>query len=165
MVTFQPSAVAIAALAFALGSAATPAVADGILWASTMSDKELASQRGGFSLDNLEISIGLEQVVSVNGETLAVNRLTIPNLNQVMSTQAMPHQVETVFGLISTGQNGRALVSSASGAGGWMTLIQNDLNGSVIQNARQLNVELNNLGAGYRIPDNLREPILQLLGR
>lgn len=163
MVTLQRSA--IAALAFVLGSVVMPASADGIWLASTLSDDELSSLRGGFSLDNLEISIGLEQVISVNGETLAVNRLTIPNLNQVVSGKVMPHQMERVFGIINSGQNGQALVSAASNAGGWMTLIQNDLNGSIIQNARQLNIELNNLGAGYRMPDGLRNPILQFLGR
>lgn len=157
--------IAITGLGAAFLSAALPAMADGVPLTSPLSDSELASQRGGFSLDNLEISIGLEQVISVNGETLAVNRLTIPNLNQVISGKVVPHQMERVFGILNSGQDGRALVSSASGDGGWMTLIQNDLNGSVIQNARQLNIELNNLGAGYRIPDKLREPILQFLGR
>lgn len=152
-------------LAFILGNLAVPAIADEIFLVSALSDHELASQRGGFSLDNLEISIGLEQVISVNGDTLAINRLTIPNLNQVLSGKTMPHQMETVFGIINSGQNGQALVSSSSGAGGWLTLIQNDLNGSVIQNARQLNIELNNLGSGYRIPDSLRNPILQFLGQ
>lgn len=156
---------ALMGLAFVLAGLATSALADGVFLAQTLSDGELASQRGGFSLGNLEISIGLEQVVSVNGETLAVNRLTIPNLNQMVSGQAVPHQMETVLGIIRSGQDGRALVSVASDAGGWTTLIQNDVNGSVIQNARKLNIELNNLGAGYRIPDSLREPILQFLGR
>jgi hypothetical protein len=155
---------AIKGLVVALGIAGLPAVADGIFLAPALSDNELAGQRGGFSLDNLEISIGLEQVVSVNGETLAINRLTIPNLNQMVSGKAMPHQMETVLSIINSGQNGHTLVSAASNGGGWMTLIQNDLNGSVIQNARQLNIELNNLGAGYRMPDNLRAPILQFLG-
>lgn len=163
MISLQRSA--IMGLAFVLGSTATPALAEGTFLAQPLTDDELASQRGGFSLDNLEISIGLEQVVSVNGETLAINRLTIPNLNQMVSGRAMPHQMETVLGIINSGQNGQTLVSAASGAGGWMTLIQNDLNGSVIQNARQLNIELNNLGAGYRMPDNLQAPILQFLGR
>ncbi|MBQ0831750.1 hypothetical protein [Marinobacter sp.] len=156
---------AMMGLAFALGGAGMPAVADGLTQALAMSDGELASQRGGFSLNNLEISIGLEQVVSVNGETLAINRLTIPNLNQIVSGQTAPHRMETVLGIINSGQNGQALVSAATGAGGWMTLIQNDLNGSVIQNARQLNIELNNLGSGYRIPESLRNPILQFLRR
>ncbi len=155
---------AITGLVVVLGIAGMPAVADGVFSAPALSDNELAAQRGGFSLDNLEISIGLEQVVSVNGETLAINRLTIPNLNQLVSGKAMPHRVETVLGIINSGQNGQALVSASSNDGGWMTLIQNDLNSAVIQNARQLNIELNNLGAGYRIPDNLRAPILQFLG-
>ncbi|MGO1692146.1 MAG: hypothetical protein ACTHY7_03910 [Marinobacter sp.] len=156
---------ALMGLAFFLTSVAMPAGADGLLLSSALSDDELASYRGGFSLGNLEISIGLEQVVSVNGEALAINRLTIPNLNQMVSGQALPHRIDTVLGIINSGQNGQALVSAASGAGGWMTLIQNDLNGAVIQNARQLNIELNNLGPGYRIPDSLRNPILQFLGR
>ena len=155
----------ITGLIFALGSVVTPASADGTFQAQTMSDGELASLRGGFNLNNLEISIGLEQVVSVNGETLAINRLTIPNLNQMVSGKAMPYQMETVLSIINSGQNGHTLVSAASDGGRWMTLIQNDLNGTLIQNARQLNIELNNLGSGYRIPDNLRNPILQFLGR
>ncbi|MCM0613412.1 hypothetical protein KFJ24_13100 [Marinobacter sediminum] len=163
MVSLQRSA--MVGLALTLGVIATPASADGIDLAQTLTNDELASQRGGFSLDNLEISIGLEHVVSVNGEILAVNRLTIPNLNQMVNGQAIPYQMQTVLGIINSGQSGQALISAASDAGGWRTLIQNDLNGAVIQNARQLNIELNNLGAGYRIPDSLREPILQFLGR
>ncbi|RBW48996.1 hypothetical protein [Marinobacter sp. F3R11] len=153
-------------LALALGSVMTPAaLAEGTFLPQVMNDDELASQKGGFSLNNLEISIGLEQIVSVNGETLAINRLIIPNLSQVVSGRAIPQQMETVLGIINSGQDGQALVSASSGAGGWMTLIQNDLHGSVIRNARQLNIELNNLGAGYPMPDNLRDPILQFLGR
>ena len=169
MVSSQRSA--IMGLFLTMGSVLTldamvaPAAADGTFPARSLADDELAALRGGFSLDNLEISIGLEQVISVNGETLAINHLTIPNLNQMVSGQAVPHQIETVLSIINSGQNGQALVSSASDAGGWMTLIQNDLNGSVIQNARYLNIELNNLGAAYRIPDGLRDPILQFLGR
>lgn len=144
---------------------AMPVVAESVFKVSALSDQELEAQRGGFSWNNLEISIGLEQVISVNGETLAINRLNIPNLNQIVSGKAIPHEAETVLGLINFGQSGQALVSATSDTGGWMTLIQNDLNGAVIQNARQLNIELNNLGTGYRIPDNLREPILQFLGR
>ncbi|MDO6822477.1 hypothetical protein [Marinobacter sp. 1_MG-2023] len=155
---------AVTGLVVVLGAAGMSAAAEGIFSELPLSDDELSTQRGGFSLNNLEISIGLEQVVSVNGETLAINRLTIPNLNQLISGNAMPHKVETVLGIINSGQNGQALVSATSNDGGWMTLIQNDLNSSVIQNARQLNIELNNLGAGYRMPDNLRAPILQFLG-
>ncbi|WP_323751606.1 hypothetical protein [Marinobacter sp.] len=139
--------------------------ADTVFMTEPLTDSELAAQRGGFLLDNLEISIGLEQIISVNGETLAVNRLTIPNLNQAGNGGGVPHELETMIGMVNSGVNGQALVAASSTPGGWMTLIQNDLNGSVIQNARLLNIELNNLGSGYRLPDQVQAPILQFLGR
>ncbi|AOY90358.1 hypothetical protein BKP64_17535 [Marinobacter salinus] len=154
-----------AIMSLALGCVVTTANADGIFPEQALTNDELASLRGGFMLDNLEISIGLEQVVSVNGETLAINRLTIPNLNQMVSGQAIPHQMETVLGIISPGNSGQALISATAGDSGWMTLIQNNLDSTVIQNARQLNIELNNLGSGYRLPDVMREPVLQFLGQ
>ena len=148
-----------------LGAGALPVNAEILSVAQPLTDFELAAQRGGFVLDNFEISIGLEQVISVNGDTLAVNRLTIPNLNQVGSESVMPHQVETMLGVMDAVQNGQALVSASSGSGGWLTLIQNDLNGTVIQNVRQLNIELRNLGAGYQLPDHTKNPALPFLGR
>lgn len=154
-----------AIVSFMLSSIVTTAMAEGVFPEQALTNGELASLRGGFMLDNLEISIGLEQVVSVNGETLAINRLTIPNLNQMVSGQAIPHQIETVLGIISPGNNGQALISATAGDSGWMTLIQNNLDSTVIQNARQLNIELNNLGSGYRLPDVMREPVLQFLGQ
>lgn len=152
-------------LAWVLGNGGMAVSAEGIFPDQALADRELAALRGGFLVDNLEISIGLEQVVSVNGEMLAINRLTIPNLNQMVSGQALPHKLETVLGVVGPGQNGSALVAASAAEGGWLTVIQNNLNSTVIQNAQQLNIELNNLGAGYRIPDSMREPILQFLGR
>lgn len=49
-----------------------------------LADEELDRLRGGFMQDGLEISIGLDQIVALNGQELIVNRLTIPNLNQKM---------------------------------------------------------------------------------
>ena len=57
-------------------------------------DAELAMLRGGFVLDGLEIAIGLEQLVAVNGETLVVNRLNIPDLNQAMSSDRLTQQMQ-----------------------------------------------------------------------
>ena len=41
-----------------------------------------------------------------------------------------------------------------------MTVIQNSLNGTTIQNIRQLNIELNNLGGAYRLPRDFSLPML-----
>jgi len=141
--------------------------AEAVFPAPALSDMELASLRGGFFLGNLEISIGLEQVVSLNGETLAINRLTIPNLNQISNGQAIPHTVETLISNLDAGETGgEALVSTATANGGWVTVIQNSLNGTAIQNSRQLNIQMNNLGAALnRIPEDMRDPVLQVLSR
>lgn len=153
---------AVLALVFAGTLLAAPASAGAIFPAQALTDDELAALRGGFLLDDLEIRIGLEQVVSVDGETLAINRLNIPNLNQMSNGRTVPHTVETIVGKAG----GQALISSASKDGGWITVIQNNLNGTAIQNSRQLNIELNNLGSGLnRLPDDMREPVLQMLGR
>ncbi|MEX0604719.1 MAG: hypothetical protein WD623_06125 [Marinobacter sp.] len=134
-----------------------------------LSDPELAASRGGFLMDNLEISIGLEQIVGINGDMMVINRLTIPNLNQVINDRMVEHQMDTVLEVVSANRNGRgeARVSSnmAAGSNGWMTLIQNSLDSTVIQNIHQLDIELNNLGGDYQVPAQFSDHIGQLLGR
>lgn len=122
----------------------------------------LDQQRGGFSLGGLEISIGLEQVVAVNGETLIINRLTIPNLNQQISKDLAQQYFEVAQ--ITTANQGvmPALVTSnLLLEGGWFTRIQNSLDQTVIQNIRSLNIELNNVGLPNNLPSNLLAPYLQ----
>lgn len=171
-----------------------------------LADHELANLRGGFvGLDNLEITIGLEQRVAVDGQTLILNRLTIPNLNQVVDAGRITARVEQALanampagnaaivipaaadnaaagsgssGLPASGGASRnspaqsanpatqpasgLSVSSNMNAGHWMTVIQNRFNGRAIQNMQQLNIELNNLGAVYRLPQGIRDamPVL-----
>jgi hypothetical protein len=131
-----------------------------------LSDLELSEYRGGFLMDNLEIRIGLEQIVGINGDTLVINRLTIPNLNQAASGRLVDHHSETVLEVISASRNGSARVaSSMAGPNGWMTVVQNNLDSTVIQNMHQLNIELNNLGAGNTFPARFSDQLVQLLGR
>jgi len=117
-------------------------------------------------MDNLEISIGLEQIVGINGDTLVINRLTIPNLNQTVNDRLVDHQMETVLEVISADRSGGARVlSNMAGPNGWMTVIQNNLDSTVIQNMHQLNIELNNLGVGNQFPARFSDQLVQLLGR
>lgn len=125
-----------------------------------LNDAELAELRGGFVLDGLEIAIGLEQIVAVNGETLVINRLNIPNLNQVVNSDRLLSQMESVLSVQGAGSEGLALASGAVGDSGWMTVIQNSLNSSTIQQIRQLNIELNNFGGAYRLPRDFGLPLL-----
>ena len=125
-----------------------------------LSDSELAELRGGFLLEGLEISIGLEQLVAVNGETLVINRLTIPNLNQLGKGDHLLQQMESVLAVQGLDADRLGIVSNTAGQGGWMTVIQNNLNSSTIQHIRQLNIELNNFGGAYRLPSDAGLPLL-----
>jgi hypothetical protein len=52
-----------------------------------------------------------------------------------------------------------------AGPNGWMTVVQNSLDSTVIQNMHQLNIELNNLGVGHQFPARFSDQLIQLLGR
>lgn len=155
------------ALVVSTFAALSPGVqAELALGVEPLSDPQLSEYRGGFLTDSLEISIGLEQVVGINGDTLVINRLTIPNLNQTVNDRLVDHQLETVVEVISANRSGGARVSSnMAGPGGWMTVVQNNLDSTVIQNMHQLNIELNNLGAGNQLPARFSDQLVQLLGR
>ena len=157
---------AVALLAVSFTVITPSAQAELTLGIEPLSDPELSDYRGGFLMDNLEITIGLEQIVGINGDTLVINRLTIPNLNQAVNGGLVDHQMETVLEVINANQSGSARVSSnMAGPNGWMTVVQNSLDSTVIQNMHQLNIELNNLGAGNQFPARFSDQLIQLLGR
>ncbi|WP_203142880.1 hypothetical protein [Marinobacter mangrovi] len=83
---------------------------------STLDDPILDQQRGGFRIGNLEISIGLEQVVAIDGQIEVINRLLIPNLNQSVGSGAVAHQIEQVQ--VSRPAASPTSGSSGSGVGG-----------------------------------------------
>lgn len=158
---------AIALLVTSFAILVPPAQSELRLGTEPLSDPELSAYRGGFLMDGLEISIGLEQIVGINGDTMVINRLTIPNLNQTVNGGALVDlQMETVFEVISANRSGGSRVASnMGGPNGWMTVVQNSLDSTVIQNMHQLNIELNNLGAGNQFPARFSDQLIQLLGR
>jgi len=131
-----------------------------------LADEELDRLRGGFMQDGLEISIGLDQIVALNGQELIVNRLTIPNLNQKMRGE-VAHRMETVVQVMQPDEPAGARVAVGPGIGGsgWTTVIQNSLNSTVIQNIHRLNIELNNLAVHQQVPLHLGEHLNRLLSR
>lgn len=134
--------------------------ADMRLAETPLTDAELAQLRGGFMLDGLEIAIGLEQVVAINGETQVINRLRIPNLNQQLNNERLMQQMESVLVTQGAGPEGVRVASGAGGSGGWITVLQNSLNSTTIQHIRQLDIELNNFGGAYRYPRDTGLPLL-----
>lgn len=164
---FRKTLVGLALFAMAGGASGLMA-AEAPLFGVPLADQELDQLRGGFFQEGLEISIGLDQIVSVNGQHMVVNRLTIPNLNQRTAGRAVEHQLETVLQVVqpeSTGSGARVETSLGGAGQGWTTIIQNSLNSTVIRNIHQLNIELNNLGARHQVPQGLGEHLDQLLTR
>lgn len=142
-------------------SAAVVSAAD---WSAVLTNAELAEKRGGFMLDRFEIAIGLEQRVSVNGDLQVINSWRIPDIGDVNS---YAHALESmpVLDAISGTGDGALITSGVLNSGSWMTLIQNNVDGAVIQNMQQLNIELNNLGQAWRVPRNVQDSLLSLPGR
>ncbi|MCL1483947.1 MAG: hypothetical protein MH208_06005 [Marinobacter sp.] len=130
-------------------------------WSPVLSDAELAQKRGGFFLNRFEIAIGLEQRVSVNGDLQVINSWRIPNISDVGSyAQALKNL--PVLRDVSSAGDGARVTSGVLDNGSWMTLIQNNVDGAVIQNMQQLNIELNNLGQTWRLPPNFQDSMLSL---
>lgn len=133
-------------------------------WSPVLSDAELAQKRGGFFLNRFEIAIGLEQRVSVNGDLQVINSWRIPDISDVGSyAQALKNL--PVLRDLSSAADGTRVTSGVLDNGSWMTLIQNNVDGAVIQNMQQLNIELNNLGQTWRLPPNFQDSMLSLPGR
>ncbi|WP_336365778.1 hypothetical protein [Marinobacter sp. C2H3] len=231
----KPAVAALWALLVSGGAQATfPASGGGLAnLGQPLAEGQLDRLRGGFvTLDRLNIAIGLEQRVAVNGQLVVLNRLVIPDLSQLGRAPARPGApvsgarveqvtvpaagvipvagrpdtagapgdrpapagapdnppasgpasrpvtapatapVQVVTGGTSPASAralsdvlGRAVsvgVVSGMDAGRWTTVIQNRLDGTVIQNLQQLNIRLDNLGAAYRLPVGVRDtlPIL-----
>jgi hypothetical protein len=140
-----------------VGSGATVAHADFSPSVAILEDAVLDNLRGGFLLGDVEIAIGLEQIVAIDGETQVINQLFIPNLNQARPdiNQVVSHQI-----------NSQVLVATKLTQGlGILTQIQNSLDHTLIQNMRSLNIELSNIGKLNVITPGLGSHFLQSPGR
>ncbi len=104
-------------------------------------DTVLEAQRGGFfGRDGLEISFGLEQITSLNGEV--IHQSTLRPLSDLASGGGRPGgELRSV--VIQTG--GAMPVENWSSGMGWVTAIQNELDGQDIRHQTILQLELGNL--------------------
>ncbi|MDX1456158.1 MAG: hypothetical protein R3276_01140 [Marinobacter sp.] len=139
-----------------------PSMAELRLSEFPLSDEVLATQQGGFVVGDLEIAIGLEQLVAVNGETMVVSRLHIPNLNQKVGRDVVASQLETALAVPDLGE-GTVIDTHLVNGSGVLTRIQNSMNETVIQTLRRYNIELNNIERNGRLPGALDSQYLQTL--
>lgn len=164
-----------------------PAATDWLPVTPRLDDPALDQQRGGFRVGNLEIAIGLEQVVAIDGQIEIINRLLIPNLNRPAVQGPVEQTVERVEvarinttpagssqstggGTSAPPASGAAAINGTTPAsviaseirnGAWLTQIQNDVDQRIIQNIRSLNIRLNNVGLPSYLPENFGDHFLQ----
>lgn len=157
--------------------------------AECMSDDELQTFRGGFVRDNqIVIGFGFERIVRVDGEVQEHLIAGLPSLNLASNIQLVPVSRSLDAGndryLLDLDSNDAAsqdrfvngnsispqmqLVPSSTALQEMMSnVIQNNLDGKVIDQVRVVNIDLMGLGGGVRVdPHNdLHQAIFESLGR
>jgi hypothetical protein len=107
-------------------------------------DSELATMRGGFiTSDGLNISIGLEQVVMIDGEIKVKNNFNLTDLGQAQSPGAANNKM---INLVQNGdKNAVSPDVQANFGNGSLTLIQNSLDDQRIQNLNLLKIDVSGI--------------------
>lgn len=134
-----------ALLAAILGAAfAAPAVhADG--FGKPVDAAVLDEARGGFeTAGGLSLALGIERVVSVNGEVLSRSSIAIPDLSSMSADQArQAHEALGAARLIQLGNGNFAAPDTGLGSGA--TLVQNTLNDQTIRTATVITSTVNSM--------------------
>lgn len=113
--------------------------------ARVVPDHVLAQQRGGFFGPNgLEITFGLEQITSLNGEILNQTTLQpLAPLGHAANSTYASNRITIING--SETLRPQALVTELPSGQGWVTSIQNELDGQAIHHQTIMQLEMRNL--------------------
>ncbi len=107
----------------------------------------LERQRGGFtSAAGLEVSLGIERLVSINGELVSRTRLHIADVGKLEAGQA--RETGATLSALKLIQNGSDNMVQAGFSGDMLagTVIQNSLNDQQIESRTVINASVNSVG-------------------
>lgn len=128
-------------------------------------DARLEATRGGFD-GNLAVSLGLERLVTINGEQVASTRFEVADLSRVTHGEAaLVRAALAPYQLVQNGAgNGIADAVMASGAISAL-LIQNSLGDQLIRSQTTINASVNTLAAlkGLGFEGSLRQALAATL--
>jgi hypothetical protein len=121
--------------------AAAPSAAEG--W-TPVTDAQLARLRGGFTTAaGLQMSLGIERLVSINGEIVARTRVDISDLNHLSGEQLrQTREALSSVKLIQNGGDNIYQAGTSANAGGGM-VIQNTLNDQLIRSQTVISSTVN----------------------
>lgn len=127
-----------------------------------VSAASLDEMRGGFVLDGLNISFGIQRAVYVNGALVTTTSLNVIGLaNGTASVSMSP---TGAFALTQTG-GGNGVAATAPSTFG--SVVQNTLDGQRIQTVTVINASLNSLGMlrNLNLQSSLRRAVIDSLRR
>jgi len=128
-----PGADTVAPFAAAQVGLLRVAAAAGASWAC-VDDGTLDRARGGFTRsDGLMVSLGIDRLVSINGDVVAHSRIDIADLGRVSADQA--RQTSDALSSVKLVQNGAANIYRAADLGAALggIVVQNSLNDQAIR--------------------------------
>lgn len=130
------------------GSACAQQAQDALFSAANAVDPaSLDSLRGGFVTDSgLTVTLGLERIVSINGNTVAQTQINFGDLGKLASGQAtLSPEAVGQLRLVQNGVGNNLAVNLGQNALGG-TVIQNTLNDQLISNQTIINASVNARG-------------------
>jgi hypothetical protein len=125
----------------------------------------LDQMRGGFTTpEGLAISLGIERMVSLNGEVVSRTNFQIANMGNISADEA--RQARDALGAVQLVQNGpnNFAAGAALAAGG--TFVQNTLNGQTIQSQTIINSSVNSMSLlkDLNFQGGLRDALIRAIG-
>ena len=122
-----------------IGAASAPAP-----WHRVSSEK-LATMRGGFTTAaGLSLSLGIERLVSINGEVVAHTNFHIANVGNISADEARwAHDAIKPVNLVQNGPNNFAFGDPLGSGRG--TFVQNSLNGQTISSQTIISSSVNSM--------------------
>ncbi|MBC8058075.1 MAG: hypothetical protein H7Y61_16000, partial [Rhizobiales bacterium] len=122
--------------------------------------------RGGFSIDGLNISFGIERAVYVNGALVTTTSLNISDLGRITAGRGTTVFDAGTIGLVQSGA-GNVVSPTMISAGSVGTVVQNTLDGQKIQNVTVINATTNSMGVlkGLNLQSSLRGAVIDSLRR
>lgn len=110
----------------------------------------LDAARGGFTAPGgLLVSLGIERIVTINGEVASRVQFNVPDLASMTAGQAMLAQEALSSGaLVQNGPNNFSYAAMPASALGGL-VIQNSLSDQVISNRTIINTSVNSLGLAH----------------
>ena len=143
-------------------SALAPAVASQEDW-EPVSTEVLEETRGGFTTPaGLEVSLGIQRIVTINGDVVARSSLQIADVRAMTSAEALSAQ--EALGVTTLVQNGAGNSFTGDGISG--TFIQNSLSDQIIRTQTVISSTVNSsaLLKDLNFNQSVRDAALQGIG-